>query len=99
MQRDQGSVLDILQAAQNIQMFVGGLDREGFKGSKKDQSAALWELTIIGEATRRLSQEFRANHPDIPWQAIAGMRNKLVHGLIKLILSRSGKLFRMILCR
>jgi uncharacterized protein with HEPN domain len=35
---------------------------------------------VLGEAAKRLSPELRARHPDIPWRAIAGMRDRLVHG-------------------
>jgi len=34
---------------------------------------------VIGEAVKRLSEEFRAQHPEIPWARIAGMRDKLIH--------------------
>jgi len=43
------------------------------------QSAVIWQLEIIGEATKRLSIPFRDNHPDIPWQKMAGMRDILIH--------------------
>ena len=36
-------------------------------------------LTIIGEATKRLSKTFRAAHEDIPWSQIVGLRNVLMH--------------------
>jgi len=36
-------------------------------------------LEILGEACRALSAPFRAAHPDVPWSAIVGMRNVLVH--------------------
>ena len=35
---------------------------------------------IMGEAVKRLSADFRADHPEIPWVLIAGMRDKLIHG-------------------
>jgi uncharacterized protein with HEPN domain len=37
------------------------------------------QLEIIGEATKRLSQAARADSDSIPWQDIAGMRDKLIH--------------------
>jgi uncharacterized protein with HEPN domain len=33
----------------------------------------------MGEATKRLSPEFRKNHPEIPWRQMAGMRDILIH--------------------
>lgn len=43
------------------------------------QDAILRRITIIGEATKRLSKEFRTQHPSIPWKAIAGMRDVITH--------------------
>lgn len=37
------------------------------------------ELLIVGEATKQVSQPFRDAHPEIPWRAMAGMRDVLVH--------------------
>lgn len=39
-------------------------------------------LEIIGEAAARVSQETRADLPQIPWRSIIGMRNKLIHDYI-----------------
>lgn len=38
------------------------------------------QLLVLGEAVKRLSEAFRASHPEVPWRAIAGMRDKLIHG-------------------
>jgi uncharacterized protein with HEPN domain len=43
------------------------------------QDAVIRQLEIIGEATKRLSENLRAAHPDIPWRRIAGMRDVLIH--------------------
>ena len=45
-------------------------------------------ITIIGEATKRISAEFRQQHPQIPWQEMAGMRDFLTHDYDKVILAR-----------
>ncbi|WP_322743710.1 HepT-like ribonuclease domain-containing protein [Vasconcelosia minhoensis] len=34
---------------------------------------------MVGEAVKRLSPELRQQHSEIPWSAIAGMRDKLIH--------------------
>jgi uncharacterized protein with HEPN domain len=36
-------------------------------------------IQVIGEAACRVSSQFRERHPEIPWEAIAGMRSKIVH--------------------
>ena len=79
MSRDPAYLLDILKAARLVQEFVEGMDRTAFDDDLKTQSAVIRQLEIIGEATRRLSSAFRASHPDIPWQSMAGMRSVLIH--------------------
>lgn len=77
--RDRASLLDIVQAAQLAQTFVAGMDWLQFEADLKTQSAALYQIAIIGEAVKRLSPQLRNQHPDIPWAAMAGMRDKLIH--------------------
>ncbi|NOY98757.1 MAG: DUF86 domain-containing protein [Chloroflexi bacterium] len=71
---------DIINAANLILEFVGGFSKESFVDDWKTRSAVLYQLTVIGEAVKRLSKEFRAQHTHIPWSLIAGMRDHLVHG-------------------
>ena len=80
MQRDITVVLDIVQAAHLVLAFKEGMAKAAFGTDRKTQSAVLHQLIVIGEAVKRLSTEFRASHMDIPWSAIAGMRDHLVLG-------------------
>lgn len=59
--------------------FVKDISREDFDNDEKLRLALTHLLQIIGEAARRISPEFRANYPQIPWKEIVGMRSKVVH--------------------
>jgi uncharacterized protein with HEPN domain len=79
MPRDAASLGDILLAARKIGQFVAGVNRDTFLLDERVRSAVSHQLIIIGESARRLSDEFREAHPEIPWSEIVGMRNVLVH--------------------
>lgn len=78
-QRDLGWVIDILLACRDIQEFTRGLSRHDFEESKVVRHAVVRCIEVIGEATKRISPEFREAQPEIPWQAMAGMRDRLIH--------------------
>lgn len=59
--------------------FVVGKDQEAFLADELTQSAVLHQILVLGEATKRLSAEFRVGHAEIPWSDMAGMRDKLIH--------------------
>jgi uncharacterized protein with HEPN domain len=80
MPRDEAALVDIARAARLVIEFKHGMDKEAFLGDHKTQSAILHHLMVMGEAVRRLSQDFRTRHPEIPWALIPGMRDKLIHG-------------------
>ncbi|MBZ0320351.1 MAG: DUF86 domain-containing protein [Anaerolineae bacterium] len=79
MPRDAAYVLDILDAARRIQAYVTGIDKATFETDGMRQDAIIRRIEIIGEATKRLSMEYRARHPEIAWQQMAGMRDVLIH--------------------
>jgi len=79
MQRDDAAVLDILAAARAAIQFLGDLSTDELERDGKTQSAVLHQLLVIGEAAKRVSTEFREQHPRVPWRAMTGMRDKLVH--------------------
>ena len=53
--------------------------REEFLENREKQYAVLRALEIIGEATKNLSKEMKAEHPEVNWSDIAGMRDRLIH--------------------
>lgn len=80
MDRDVGSLLDILESARTIRAYVAGMTRQDFLRDTQVQDAVIRRLEIIGEAAGRISPEFRAAHPEIQWSEIRGMRNQMIHG-------------------
>ncbi len=53
--------------------------RAAFFADTKTQDAVIRNLEIIGEAVKNLSADLRAQHPEMPWTRIAGMRDVLIH--------------------
>lgn len=54
-------------------------DKEQFDADQKLQDAVIRRLEIIGEAVKRLPNEFRAEHPETDWKGATGMRDVLIH--------------------
>ena len=77
--RDMARLWDMLDAARTVVEFVGTQRYEDFLDDRKTRNAVERNLEIMGEAAKCVSQEMRANHPDMPWRAIIGLRNVLAH--------------------
>ncbi|MGB3236880.1 MAG: DUF86 domain-containing protein [Geitlerinemataceae cyanobacterium] len=79
MARDKESLLDIVEAIEKILAYTKGIRFEEFQIDDEKQDAVLRRILVIGEATKRLSAEFKTRHSQIPWKDIAGMRDIVVH--------------------
>ena|SRR2546430_7312293 len=69
----------ILDAIQKAEAYLQDLDEAGFIRNTLVQDGVIRQIEIIGEATKRLSADLRRSYPNIPWEDIAGMRDKLIH--------------------
>ena len=79
MPRDEAYLLDILLTARKAREFVAEMTPAAFEQSELHQNAVMRSLEIIGEAARRVSQSTREAHPEIPWEQMIGLRNRLIH--------------------
>jgi uncharacterized protein with HEPN domain len=80
MQRDDSVYLKhIRDAIRKIEGYTKGVRRATFEKNTLIQDAVIRQIEIIGEATKRLSNPVKEQNPQIPWQDIAGMRDKLIH--------------------
>ena len=59
--------------------IIEGYDTEHFLKDVKLQDAVIRRLEIIGEAIKNLPRELTDKHPEVQWNAIARMRDKLIH--------------------
>jgi uncharacterized protein with HEPN domain len=77
----------IRKAAREACEFVVGMSRESFEHDLRTQKAVEMSLVILGEAASRVLEhhaDFAANHPQLPWREMRGMRNRMAHGYFEI---------------
>ena len=80
MQRDDSVYLKhIRDAILKIEDYTKRVSASSFQKNTLIQDAVIRQIEIIGEATKRISEKTRIEYQDIPWDDIAGMRDKLIH--------------------
>jgi uncharacterized protein with HEPN domain len=83
LRSDEERLRDISEAIERIERYTKA-GRSTFDRDELIQSWVVHHLQIIGEAARRLSQDWKASHPEVPWHAIVGMRHILVHSYFEI---------------
>lgn len=79
MQRDLQFLLDMLQSAELILAYTAQCSKDEFVVNVQLQDAVIRRLLVIAEAARRVSGTTQQALPNVSWQEINGMRNRLVH--------------------
>jgi uncharacterized protein with HEPN domain len=80
LQHDDGVYLGHMEdLARKVAARAAGLTRATFDADEDLRLALTHLIQTIGEAASRVSREYRAAHPELPWAAIVGMRHKVVH--------------------
>jgi uncharacterized protein with HEPN domain len=69
----------MVDCASRIQSHLAGKDRAAFDDDEILRLAVLHLIQTIGEAARLVSTDFQQRNATIPWPAIVGMRNRIVH--------------------
>jgi uncharacterized protein with HEPN domain len=77
---DSTRLRHMLDAAREALEFTKGKQRDNFNKDRQLVLAVLKCIEIVGEASAAISAATTSRYPEIPWQQIRGMRNRLVHG-------------------
>jgi len=70
---------DILDAIADIETFTTNVDFDAFRNNREKVLAVVKSIEILGEAVKKIPDDIRSRYPQIPWKAITGMRDVLVH--------------------
>jgi len=76
---DQVRLQHIIDSAREALGHISTIDRSAFEGNRLLQHGIVRCIEVIGESSVRLSKSLRDANPQIPWAAIIGMRNRIVH--------------------
>jgi uncharacterized protein with HEPN domain len=80
MPRDYRVYLDdIIDAINQIELYVEGMDYDAFVKDRKTIDAVIRNLEIVGEAVKNLPDESKEKAKTIPWKKIVDLRNILIH--------------------
>ncbi len=78
--KDETYLAHIVDAIDTIHEYVGDMSRNEFLDDEKTQDAVIRQFEIIGEAAKQLSEEVYEEMDTVPWQDVAKMRDRLIHG-------------------
>ncbi len=70
---------DIIESITKVEEYTSDLSYEDFEESNLIIDAVVRNIEVIGEASKNVPAEIQNNFPDIPWQKLRGIRNRIVH--------------------
>ncbi|MFP3985825.1 MAG: DUF86 domain-containing protein [Candidatus Bathyarchaeia archaeon] len=73
--------LDILGAIEEIEEFTRSLTFDEFAKNKMVIRAVTMDFAVIGEAAKRVPSGIKRRYPKVPWRQMAGIRDKIIHGM------------------
>ena len=72
-------LLDIIEAVEHIYKKMAGISLDEFQGDLDRRRIAERCVEIVSEASRRMPDDLKDRHPEIPWKKVAGIGNVVRH--------------------
>ena len=72
-------LFDMIECAAKALRYADGLTLDTFRNDPLRKDAILRNLELLGEAAKKIPEDVRRRHPDIPWRNVAGLRDILAH--------------------
>ena len=69
----------VVMAMRFVADFIDGMTLDDFLADRKTRDAVIRNCEVIGEAVKHIPEDFRATHPEVDWQGLAGLRDVLIH--------------------
>jgi uncharacterized protein with HEPN domain len=93
-EKERGYLKDVLDNIELAERFAQNLSYEDLRDNVQALYAIIRSLEIISEASRRLSPDVKARHPEIPWSAVAAAGNFYRHNYEEITSLRVWKTLR-----
>ena len=77
--KDRVTIQKIINYINEIKQYIGNMTAIEFLEDKKTMTACAFSVSQIGEIVKEISEDVQSKYMDIPWIAMKGMRNKIVH--------------------
>ena len=75
-------VQDMIEFGEKALSYTEGLDQNAFVADSLTYDATIHNLALIGEAATHIPDAIREQHPEVPWRAIVGTRNRIIHAYL-----------------
>jgi uncharacterized protein with HEPN domain len=70
---------DMRNACRKVLRYTAGMDLRALRHDERTYDAVVRNLEILGEAAKRVPEEYRQRHPNVEWKKISGLRDILAH--------------------
>ena len=69
----------MISLIEKIEAYITNLDYDSFSNDQMIVEACAFNFSQLGELSHKLEEGFQRKNPQIPWKAIYGMRNRIIH--------------------